>query len=122
MGIFEIQNIENISKLYSFSLWTNQLLCGPYQKNTYYLHRDYDHMIKIIQAIDEFILLQDNYKFKTQVHSIYKYLYDLPIGWFKLTIYSHHFYSQQIIYCLYEKNKLIIYSKIPKLLDDIDIF
>ena len=112
MSVFEIQNIENISKLSSLGLWTNQLLCGPYQKTTYSLPKDYQLIIPLIQAIDQFILLQDNHEFKTKAYYIYRYHYHLPIQWFKLSFYSY----SPIIYGLYQNNKLIIYSKIPDLI------
>ena len=115
MSHFEIETIENISKWSGFFLWTNQLLCGPYQKTIYSLPKDYPLIITLIQDIDQFIVLQNNPEFKTHNYYIDQHHYHLPIQWFKLTFYNY----SQTIYGLYQNNQLIIYSKIPKLLDNL---
>lgn len=115
MSHFEIENIENISNWSGLGLWINQLLCGPYKKTIYSLPKDYQLIIALIQDIDQFILLQNNPLFKTHNYYIYQYHYHLPSNWFKLTFYSY----SQTIYGLYQNNQLIIYSKIPNLLDNL---
>ena len=108
VNLFEIQNIVSIPSLTKYLLWSNTLICGPYHKISYQLHRDNQDIIPLLQAIDQYLLMTEDTQIKTQSHYIYHFHYHIPLGWFKIT-----FQHKQHIYVLYEKNTLTTYSKIP---------